>query len=157
GVGAVLLSKGEEAEVRAGTPFGIQLTQALSVGDTGYTESSPEPSRSSERDYGRGVDRDANPTSDRDSGVGAERTRGRDYPETPGRGGRADSRNPDARGANPPPDSASDSDSPDRSQPVADPAAEQLPLSSPEMIRRAQSALRDQGYYEGEINGTMGS
>lgn len=30
-----------------------------------------------------------------------------------------------------------------------------LPLSSPEMIRRAQATLKAQGYYEGEIDGTM--
>ena len=31
-----------------------------------------------------------------------------------------------------------------------------LPLSSPEMIKRAQVALRDQGYYEGPIDGNKG-
>jgi type IV secretion system protein VirB10 len=31
-----------------------------------------------------------------------------------------------------------------------------LPLSSPEMIRRAQVALHDKGYYEGKIDGIMG-
>ena len=33
--------------------------------------------------------------------------------------------------------------------------ADSLPLSSPEMVRRAQGALKDQGYYEGEADGVM--
>ena len=40
GIAGVLLSKGEEAEVRAGTPFGIQLRQPLSMrGDPNYDNS----------------------------------------------------------------------------------------------------------------------
>jgi peptidoglycan hydrolase-like protein with peptidoglycan-binding domain len=31
-----------------------------------------------------------------------------------------------------------------------------LPLSSPEMIRRAQNALKTQGYYEGQVDGVAG-
>src|SRR5260370_4209346 len=38
GIGAVLLTKGEGAEVRAGTPFGIQLTPTLAIGDSSMAE-----------------------------------------------------------------------------------------------------------------------
>jgi len=42
-----------------------------------------------------------------------------------------------------------DNDSPAAAQPAT--PVEPLPLNSPEMTRRAQAALRDEGYYEGEI------
>ncbi|MGH9760468.1 MAG: hypothetical protein ACREAC_06455, partial [Blastocatellia bacterium] len=38
GVAAVMLQKGEEAEVRAGTPFGVRLNQPLVVGQDGGTD-----------------------------------------------------------------------------------------------------------------------
>ena len=164
GVGAVLLSKGEEAEVRAGTQFGIQLTQALTVGDGGLSEggasgAGPESNPGRDRDSGRAADRDSAGPPDRDSGPPpSDRRSNRDYPDSPDRDDRSNTRNPDMRSGAPPADRSSNPDASDgggQPQP-AGAADEQLPLSSAEMVRRAQSALRDQGYYEGEINGTMG-
>jgi hypothetical protein len=90
GVAAVLLSKGVEAEVRSGTPFGIQLAQPLIVRESFISEERLESSAKS---------------------------------------------------------SAGPKPEPRRPEP---------PLSSPEMIRRAQAALKDQGYYEGQVDGIMG-
>lgn len=83
GLAGVLLAKGAEAEVRPGTPFGIELSEPLVIAESFISEESPSPARASE----------------------------------------------------PPP---------------------ALPLSSPEMIRRAQQALKEQGYYEGQVDGVLG-
>src|SRR5215471_10640067 len=80
GVGAVMLSKGEEAEVRAGTPFGIQLTQALQAGDNSLSEGGAEPGRSRDRDAGRGG---AEPDRDRGRGMDRENGRGMDRDSNP--------------------------------------------------------------------------
>jgi len=182
GVGAVMLSKGEEAEVRAGTPFGIQLTQAIPVGDSSTSEGGAEPNRApdrassqggsfpnrtSDRDYGRGMDRGSSPPADRgsasspdrDSGPPPERDSNPPADRSPNRDARADrdaadstaSRNPAAN----PGDTGSNPDSSAAAQPAATDSGSDQPLSSPEMIRRAQSALKDQGYYEGDISGVM--
>jgi type IV secretion system protein VirB10 len=49
---------------------------------------------------------------------------------------------------------------PERTAPRSDPAVPRaepvLPLNSPEMIRRAQAALKSEGYYEGQIDGIAG-
>lgn len=42
-----------------------------------------------------------------------------------------------------------------RTEPDRADTTDPLPLSSPEMVRRAQVALKDQGYYEGEADGAM--
>src|SRR5262249_40288106 len=58
-----------------------------------------------------------------------------------------------------PPDSApadTPSSQPDNPRPEPEASEPSYPLSSTEMIKRAQGALRDQGYYEGPIDGTMG-
>jgi peptidoglycan hydrolase-like protein with peptidoglycan-binding domain len=93
GTAAILLSKGVEAEVRSGTPFGIQLAQPLVVRESFISEERLESNARASRST---------------------------QPESP------ESRRPE------------------------------LPLSSPEMIRRAQVALKDQGYYEGQVDGIMG-
>lgn len=140
GVAAVMLQKGEEAEVRQGTPFGIQLNQDLPVGDENVGEGGRQPDYDPQRD---------NSTPD---------ARGAQEPppdsQAPPRGSQAG-----------PPDSSSQAEPPDSSiaqpprrsgdsaaQPPSQPEPD-LPLSSPEMMKRAQEALQDQGYYEGEIDG----
>lgn len=103
GIAGVLLSKGVEAEVRPGTPFGIHLNQPLIVSENAIAEPGTTP---------------------------------------------VETRPPDST----PPSSSR----PSVSRPPAATAEPALPLSSPEMIRRAQTALRDKGYYEGQIDGVFG-
>jgi len=142
GIAGVLLTKGEEARVPAGTPFGVQLKQPLIIRENLIVEglrggSQDQPS-----------DRTANETAD----PGTDRTVERSA-ERPNSG---DS-------VNPPPDNPSRSPGVNQSEPEirpdadrsADTPATDLPLSSPEMVRRAQLALKDQGYYEGDADGVM--
>ncbi|HLG15062.1 MAG TPA: peptidoglycan-binding protein [Blastocatellia bacterium] len=122
GVAAVLLSKGEEAEVPEGTPFGIQLQQPLVI---------------SEDDSGAGATgRDPSPPPQRTDPT-------RDISEPPRRATRAPQPQPDP--------STNDTEVPRSPAPEPEP----LPLSSPEMISRAQTALKEQGYYEGAVDGVM--
>ena len=123
GVAGVLLSKGEEAQVPSGTPFGVQLKQPLIIregapADAGAAPDQPADQRGYPADRSNTTAPPANDLPDRTPAARAE-------PET-----RTDS---------------------DRSAA----AAPDLPLSSPEMVKRAQAALRDQGYYEGEPDGIM--
>ena len=153
GVGAasVFFSKGEEATVAAGTSFGLRLKQSLPVPDDVTANSSDsnatmntrstsspdsvdrttdEPSRSSRREEERGI------TPEHDSKPVLKQPADR-----VGEG-----------------DSSPVVTSPSVTEPAAEepPAVEDnLPLSSPEMIRRAQTALKLEGYYEGEINGDL--
>lgn len=130
GVAAVLLSKGEEAQVPIGTPFGVQLKQSLTIRESSLSETGPAPDRSADQPPDQPVDQ----------------PRDRPYRTEP-----ADSR-PDVRDRpttdRPESDTRSGVDAP----PTAGP---DLPLSSPEMVRRAQLALKDQGYYEGDTDGVM--
>lgn len=128
GVASVLLSKGEEAQVPSGTPFGVQIKQALVVRESFISETAPGVDRSSDQPADRPADR-----PDRPEAVGSQ---------------------PDI----------SDRPTPPRSEPEtrndvdrSTAGAPALPLSSPEMVRRAQGALREQGYYEGEADGVMSS
>jgi peptidoglycan hydrolase-like protein with peptidoglycan-binding domain len=116
GVAGILLSKGEEAQVPSGTPFGLQLKQALVIGDADVDS----PSVSDDPVDARPSDRD---------------------------------RMPNRREAEPPGTEPSPPDRPDRDR--SEPVPANLPLSSAEMVRSAQTALRDQGYYEGDIDGQM--
>jgi peptidoglycan hydrolase-like protein with peptidoglycan-binding domain len=136
GVAGVLLSKGEEAQVPSGTPFGVQLRQSLVIREDMISQS-PDGRN-------RGVDqRDADPR-DVDQGAAS--------PNDP---------NPPARQ----PDYSRDDRMPretTRPEPVtrdepAEAAGPALPLSSPEMLRRAQLVLKEQGYYEGQADGVMTS
>lgn len=133
GVAAILLSKGEEAQVSAGTPFGIQLQQPLVISEdysaAGATDSSRDNSRLPQRTDSSGV---SQPPQRTDSS--------RDISQPPERTPRV-SRPP----AQPQPDASN--------TPAVE--SEPLPLSSPEMIRRAQTALKELGYYEGAIDGLM--
>ena len=130
GGAAVLLAKGEEAQVPSGTPFGVQLKQSLTIRESFMSESTPTTDRPADR-----------PTADRPTMDHSDRTEPVDtQPEAPDR----------PVLDRPQPEERSDVD---RSTPNEPPP----PLSSPEMVRRAQGALRDQGYYEGDADGQMNS
>jgi peptidoglycan hydrolase-like protein with peptidoglycan-binding domain len=156
GVAGLLLTKGEEADVPPGTPFGLQLRDAL-VLQGGNVARHPQPS---------------NPDSDVDPSVPRGRDRGRDASSdnATDRDSRRRDTAPerDASRDNAPPRSTSQSDNEihvNRDQPAGEDASKDepkdepveasLPLSSPDMIKRAQGALRDEGYYEGPIDGAM--
>jgi peptidoglycan hydrolase-like protein with peptidoglycan-binding domain len=133
GVAAILLSKGEEAEVPSGTPFGVQIKQALVIRESSVSQTGPEPGdRSSDQPLDRPAERSGRPDA-----VGPQ-------PEIPNR------QVPNRTEPEPRPEIRNDAD-----RPSADVAA--LPLSAPEMVRRAQGALKEQGYYEGEADGVMNS
>ena len=129
GVAGILLSKGEDAEVPSGTSFGVQIKQALVVRESSISETSPDPG---DRSPDQPVDRPAE-RSDRQNGVGSQ-------PDIPNR--QIPSRSE--------PETGNEGD-----RPAADIPA--LPLSAPEMVRRAQGALKEQGYYEGDADGVMNS
>lgn len=129
GVAGVLLSKGEEAQVPSGTPFGVQIKQALVVRESSISETAPDAGdRSSDQPLDRPAER-----PDRPDAVGSQ-------PDIPNRQiptrTESEIRN-------------------DVDRPATDVPA--LPLSAPEMVRRAQGALKEQGYYEGEADGVMNS
>lgn len=126
GVASVLLSKGEEAQVPSGTPFGVQIKQTLIVRESFISDGAPAADRSADQPPDRPADR-----RDRSDAVGSR-------PDNPDRpiAGRAE---PEMR--------------PEADRPTA--GAAELSLSSPEMVRRAQGALKEQGYYEGEADGVM--
>ena len=126
GVASILLSKGEEAQVSSGTPFGVQIKQAMIVRESYVSEGAPV----------------GDPPPDQVPDRRPERI---DRPEPVGT----------------PPDN-SDRPIPNRAEPEnrTDPdsssaSAPELPLSSPEMVSRAQAALKEQGYYEGATDGVM--
>lgn len=129
GVAGVLLSKGEEAEVPSGTTFGVQLKQGLVIRESFISESGP-PADSP-------MDQPSVKTERNDAADPRPTPSDRERP-TLGDRDRSAPSNPDAE---------------NRAEPEDTTAA--LPLSSPEMVRRAQSALREQGYYEGEADGVM--
>jgi peptidoglycan hydrolase-like protein with peptidoglycan-binding domain len=132
-VAAILLSQGEEAEVPSGTPFGVQIKQALVIRESSISQAGPEPGdRSSDQPLDRPAERSGRPDA-----VGPQ-------PEIPNR------QVPNRTEPEPGPETRNDAD-----RPSADVAA--LPLSAPEMVRRAQGALKEQGYYEGEADGVMNS
>ena len=160
GVAGILLSKGEEAEVPPGTRFGIQLKQPLLIRDVQVAESDPgtyypddgrnadpAPAANSSRpEYRRTPDLyPADRQPDRD-----DRRRDRSEPEPSRNDPRIvrDERPPTVSNESSPSDANDSAD-------VSEAESEPLPLSSAEMIRRAQVALRDEGYYEGQIDGQM--
>lgn len=126
GVASILLSKGEEAQVPSGTPFGVQIKQAMIIRESfiseGTTGGDPPPDHMPDRRPER---------VDGTEPVGSP-------PDNPDRPipGRAE---PDLR-------TEVERPAPDAPEPS---------LSSPEMVRRAQGALKDQGYYEGAVDGVM--
>lgn len=196
GAGAVLagilLSKGEEARVASGTPFGVQLRRALMInsgaaGDPVANGGRNDNTYPDQRDPVAADDRDMRqphetlperqpvdgrsnrqPIDDRSDERSNDRSNRQpvDAEPEPEPADTPPSRQPvDSPPSRQPIGSQPREDMPDRNdadrndnndnsaaepaQPV--PSAEPLPLNSPEMTRRAQAALRDEGYYEGEI------
>jgi hypothetical protein len=126
GVASILLTKGEEAQVPSGTPFGVQIKQALIVRESHISEGAqvgdPPPDQVPDSRPDR-IDRPepvGTPPDNSDRGV----------PNRPEPENRAEAEPPSA-------------------------SAPELPLSSPEMVSRAQVALKEQGYYEGAADGVM--
>ncbi len=184
GLASVLLTKGEEAQVASGTPFGVQLRRALTIhvnsatgpvangnrNDPTYADPRDPVANNRDDRYGRQrpvmrherqpVD-DREPADDRASvddrddrsarqpvdtepePEPAETHSSRPPSDAPASRQPVESREPEA-----PPERA-DNDATAAEQPSA--PVEPLPLNSPEMTRRAQVALRDEGYYEGEV------
>jgi len=126
GVASILLSKGEEAQVPSGTPFGVQIKQELIVRESYVSEGAPAGDPLPEQVPDRRRDR-----TDRPENTGVP-------PDNSDRGipNRVE------------PDTRTEADSSTASAP-------DLPLSSPEMVSRAQVALKEQGYYEGAPDGVM--
>jgi hypothetical protein len=173
GLAGVLLSKGEDARVPSGTPFGVQLRRALvlhsgAASDPVATDHRNASAYPDQRDPVAADDRnmrqpdetqperqpvdDRQPIDDRSSRQPVDTEPDREPAET----------QPSREPADPPPSrqpigSRSRDEMPERhdndTATAAEPSApvEPLPLNSPEMTRRAQTALRDEGYYEGEI------
>jgi len=157
GVAGVLLSKGEEAQVPHGTPFAINLTQPIEV-----RESQLPDSRSRDYDSNRSVNdnyssRDSSDPSARDS-ASRDPYPSRDTRDSnPSRGAGQPSRDPvypaDPGEPEPSPGPGDVDADPEPSEP--EPVEANLPISSPEMVRRAQIALKEKGYYEGQVDGSM--
>jgi peptidoglycan hydrolase-like protein with peptidoglycan-binding domain len=168
GIAGVLLSKGEEAVVPSGTPFGVQLKQPLTIGDVALAQGGAGVDQYARRNPRQTDDPNAvdpQPRDPSDRTVGEPLPRDSRASETPvGDPLPPDSRESDRAGANPMPRDSRLPDSPigDRPQPEdpsgvddAGASAPDLPLSSPEMIRKAQTALKEQGYYEGQADGVI--
>lgn len=134
GVAGVLLSKGEEAQVPSGTPFGVQLRQPLIIRD----ELISEPGA------GRNRDVDQRNRDPRDIDQGDSSANDSNPPVT----------QPDYSRDNKSPGEINRPEPAPRTEPV-ETAGPALPLSSPEMLRRAQVVLKEQGYYEGQADGVM--
>lgn len=139
GVAGVLLSKGEEAQVPSGTPFGLQLQEPLTISESNISEGGPRGGRDS---------------------YPPETTDYRNQPDDPGPD-RSDVDDPVTERTPPirPQPEKNRSERPELIRPRPEPAnapAPALPLSSPEMVRRAQNALKEQGYFEGQADGTLG-
>lgn len=142
GVVGILMSKGEDARVPRGTQFGLQLKDSLTIpGENFSPENHPDKVSTHQddpppsiRQKDKDADADPRPPIDRperktDAAPTVE-TR-KDQPE-------------------------SYNETHESSDKTSDGKAEPEPaLESAEMIRRAQEALRDQGYYEGAIDGVM--
>ena len=154
GVAGVLLSKGEEAVVPSGTPFGVQLKQPITFSDASVARAG-------------GADQFPRQTDDPNSADPQPRdSRPYDRDRTAGDPGPPDLGRPNRTVGEPPPNDSRTPDRPPSTEdepPVNDPRVAEppavtepdLPLSSPEMIRKAQTSLKEQGYYEGQVDGTM--
>jgi len=151
GIASVLMSKGEEAQVPSGTPFGVQIKQSLVVRESYISDGASAAGGSTDQPADRQQDQ-----PERRETVGTQP----ENPDRPVTNRREPERretvgtqpeNPDRPVTNrPEPESRGDADTSSASASGPD-----LPLSSPEMVRRAQSALKEQGYYEGAADGVM--
>ncbi|MEW6213010.1 MAG: peptidoglycan-binding protein [Acidobacteriota bacterium] len=172
GVAGLLLTKGEEARVPLGTPFGLQLRDALVLQsgvvardnqspDADNTDADPSARNRDDNPGGRN-DRKRDTTPDRDSAREADPPRSRPQSDNEAhvsrdqneKGEESKGRKDESKREEPlKGDEVSKGDEESKGETETVEAA--LPLSSPEMIRRAQEALRDNGYYEGQIDGVM--
>lgn len=147
GLASVLFSKGEEAGVPAGTTFGIRLKQALPIPDDMDLNTGAIQNPSQQDNTQNPIPNNTDPSSTESR----PRLSQGDIPDKNGSTTSASkSSSSDTQEIPQPTGSNADENLPDTAQVNND-----LPLSSPEMIRRAQQALRENGYYEGEINGEM--
>ncbi len=146
GLASVMLKKGEEASVPAGTQFGIKLKQALpaptDAGNVGAVDTG-------NRSTGDNVSADSSAETRAQAGAPSAPERRPSMPES-------------RPSSQPEPENRESARVADTGVEPTPPASEEtennetnLSLSSPEMIRRAQAALNEEGYYEGEINGEM--
>ncbi|MEW6129191.1 MAG: peptidoglycan-binding protein [Acidobacteriota bacterium] len=141
GLASVLFSKGEEAYVNSGTPFGIRLKQALPVpDDTAFANNSNTANPPIDN---------SNAQSNFPTSADSTKTTDRNLPDEP-----AKIENPTPENSTP---KVSDSAKPTsiEDHDLPDAATETMPLDSPVMIQRAQQALKEKGYYEGEMNGEL--
>jgi hypothetical protein len=145
GLGAVLLSKGEEATVPTGTEFGLRLKQPLPVPSEANTYDPAQDNNGGQKNSPAAQDSSAQARAQaaQDSARDTESRPGTRYPESSDRVATTNT--------NPPRDAQPEL-SPESETPSVE---ENLPLSSQEMIRRAQKALNEEGYYEGEMDGVM--
>jgi hypothetical protein len=146
GLGAVLLSKGEEATVPTGTEFGLRLKQPLPVPSEANTYDSAKDNSSGQ----------VNQQVHQDSST-QTRAQAQDSPRDAEISSRPAARYPQSSDREAPtiPNSSRDSQPEISTSSEPEPLEEDLPLTSQEMIRRAQKALNEEGYYEGEIDGVM--
>ena len=160
GLAGVLLVKGEEAVVPSGTPFGVQLKQPLTINDVSASQRSGGVDQfPRQSDDPNAVDPDPrdpgspDPTAT-DPGPPDlrrnDRTVGDPLPSQPETSEPRSSTTEEPRAEEPPAEEPPAEEPPAEAEPAPD-----LPLSSPEMIRKAQTALKEQGYYEGQIDGVM--
>ena len=149
GVAGVLLSKGEEARVPGGTPFGVQLTQPLVISESVSQDSDPLDSVANS---GRDPDPVSTP-ADTPASVSAESS-DRDTGSTPAADATPADTEPRPSIAEIPSTSTPETSAPEEASAEA-PVQDNQPLSSREMISRAQTALKEQGYYEGQADGVM--
>lgn len=148
GLAGVLLAKGEEAVVPSGTPFGVQLKQPLTINDVSVAQR-----RAGIDQFPKQPDDPITVDPDPQDSRSSDRTATDPAPP--------DLRRTDKTVGDPLPRDSETSDRPPSTPdepPAEEPPAEtepDLPLTSPEMIRKAQAKLKEQGYYEGQSDGLM--
>jgi hypothetical protein len=148
GLATVLLSKGEEATVPTGTEFGIRLKQPLPVPTDANIY---DPAQDNKGQQGNLPQANA---SDSSAETRAQSAQNSTRDEELSSRSRTNDPQPSERdtGTN---TSVSRDSQPTNSNDAEVLPEEDLPLSSQEMIRRAQKALNEEGYYEGEIDGVI--
>ena len=138
GLAGVLLNKGEEASVPVGTAFGIRLKQALpsptDAGNVGTNESG-NLSQNDNSVVQNGSQENVNLPLERNQSTTEN--------------SQTDSKNREIARATESDGTSSSITKSESSEEIA------IPLSSPEMIRRTQIALNEEGYYEGDFNGEL--
>src|SRR5262249_42124371 len=164
GAAAVLLSKGEEAQVPAGTPFGIQLRQPLQITDVPQS-GAPGPPTQADPSYDPSRDpvrpsRDPGQSSRDSDQPSRDPVQPRDPSQptpapTPNAGTSGEQDGPPPIAGTAQPDTSADANRDDDKPGVVVENIDQSPPSQQEMVRRAQVALKEQGYYEGASDGVL--